>query len=41
MDDILGNIVNNNIKVEIENTIVICYSTKNIIVSNKLSSLEA
>lgn len=40
MDDILGNIVDNNIKVEFDNNIIICYSTKNILVNNKLSEIS-
>lgn len=40
MDDILGDIINNNIKVIIEEKKIICYSTKNTIVTKTLSEIS-
>lgn len=40
MEDVLGDIVNNNIKVEIEDYHIICYSAKNTIVTKTLSEIS-
>src|SRR5580692_8484081 len=40
MEDILGDIVNNNINIIIEENKIICYSAKNIIVTKTLSEFS-